>query len=67
MFDYIKNPSLLICLFQNYVGCEFSVCPFNARHEMPKPELRYHMANCPDRARVEKDLAYGEYSRVRLS
>ncbi|XP_041362163.1 uncharacterized protein LOC121378127 isoform X2 [Gigantopelta aegis] len=53
-----RFPYHLLKCKKNYVGSEFSVCPFNARHEMPKPELRYHMANCPDRARLEKDLAY---------
>lgn len=50
---------LFFLLLKNYIGSDFATCPFNARHEMPKPELRYHLSNCPDRAVIEPMLAYG--------
>ena len=34
-------------------------CPFNAKHEMPKPELRHHLTHCPDKAMLEPELKYG--------
>ena len=37
-------------------------CPFNARHEVPRVELRYHMSRCPDRAMIEPDFVYGTIS-----
>ena len=45
---------------QNHIGREYAVCPFNARHEMPRPEIRHHIANCPDKALLEQDLAFGK-------
>lgn len=53
------NAKLFFVLLKNYIGSDFATCPFNARHEMPKPELRYHLANCPDKAVIEPMLAYG--------
>ena len=34
-------------------------CRFNAKHEMPRPELRHHEMNCPDRAVLDQDFKYG--------
>ncbi|KAJ8321803.1 hypothetical protein KUTeg_000274 [Tegillarca granosa] len=48
---------------QNYAGRDFATCPFNARHEMPRPELRYHMSNCPDKAMIEPALSYESSKR----
>ena len=45
-------------LFQNYTGKDFVTCPFNAKHEMPKPEIRHHLAMCPDKAVIEPELDY---------
>ena len=59
-FDFFISKNCFL-LLQNYIGSDFAVCPFNARHEMPKPELRYHLANCPDKAVIEPMLAYGEH------
>lgn len=42
----------------NHKGHEFVKCPFNAKHEMPKPELRHHVAGCPDKALVEREYVY---------
>ena len=38
-------------------------CPFNAKHEMPKPELRHHLTHCPDKAMLEPELKYGKSAR----
>ncbi|KAL3892442.1 hypothetical protein ACJMK2_004648 [Sinanodonta woodiana] len=48
---------LMKCRY-NYTGSDFASCPFNAKHEMPRPELRYHLGVCPDRATIEIDLAH---------
>ncbi|KAK3598115.1 hypothetical protein CHS0354_026569 [Potamilus streckersoni] len=48
---------LMKCRY-NYTGSDFASCPFNAKHEMPRPELRYHLGVCPDRAAIEIDLAH---------
>ncbi|CAK8688272.1 unnamed protein product [Clavelina lepadiformis] len=32
------------------------VCPFNARHIVPKPELQMHMSSCPDRTMFEFEI-----------
>lgn len=56
------NALFFFLLLKNYIGSDFATCPFNARHEMPKPELRYHLANCPDKAVIEPMLAYGTCS-----
>ena len=37
-----------------------AVCPYNARHEVRKAELRYHMSNCPDKARLEPMIIHGK-------
>uniref|UniRef100_K1S3X9 Gametocyte-specific factor 1 n=1 Tax=Magallana gigas TaxID=29159 RepID=K1S3X9_MAGGI len=37
---------------------KFASCPLNAIHVVPKPELRYHIENCPDKPRIEQDLSY---------
>ncbi|KAK6187081.1 hypothetical protein SNE40_006329 [Patella caerulea] len=48
---------------QNHAGQDYAICPFNAKHEMPKPELRYHMSNCPFRVAVEREIEYDENRR----
>lgn len=58
------NALFFFLLLKNYIGSDFATCPFNARHEMPKPELRYHLANCPDKAVIEPMLAYGRINKL---
>ena len=41
---------------------DMAKCPFNARHEVPRVELRYHTSRCPDRAMLEADFVYGTIS-----
>ena len=57
-----RFPYHLMKCRKNYAGREYQTCPFNARHEMPKPELRYHMANCPDQAMVQQDILFNQQS-----
>ena len=45
--------------FQNHLGPEYAVCPFNARHEVSSVNFRYHVASCPDKALVEQDINCG--------
>ena len=48
--------------FQNYTGKDFVSCPFNAKHEMPKPEIRHHVAVCPDKAVLDPELDFCMYT-----
>ena len=34
---------------------DYKVCPFNARHVVPKPEFDYHLQTCGDRGRFEAE------------
>ena len=34
---------------------DYKVCPFNARHVVPKPEFDYHLQSCGDRGRFEAE------------
>lgn len=48
----------LIKCRKNYKGPVFKICPFNATHHMPKPELRHHLAICPDKVMLEQELKH---------
>ncbi|XP_074656673.1 uncharacterized protein LOC141909891 [Tubulanus polymorphus] len=52
-----RFPYHLMKCRRNYAGMDYATCPFNARHEFPVPERRYHIANCPDKAILEKQIA----------
>ncbi|CAK8688249.1 unnamed protein product [Clavelina lepadiformis] len=41
---------------KNHPGADKDVCPFNARHIVPKPELQMHMSTCPDRSMFEFEI-----------
>ncbi|XP_076814649.1 uncharacterized protein LOC143460873 isoform X1 [Clavelina lepadiformis] len=41
---------------KNHPGADKDVCPFNARHIVPKPELQTHMNTCPDRLMFEFEI-----------
>ncbi|XP_065940001.1 uncharacterized protein [Magallana gigas] len=53
-----RMPYHLIKCRRNHPCTEFASCPLNAIHVVPKPELRYHIENCPDKPRIEQDLSY---------
>ncbi|XP_022345177.2 uncharacterized protein LOC111137785 [Crassostrea virginica] len=53
-----RMPYHLMKCRRNHPCSEYASCPLNATHEVPKPELRYHIENCPDKPRIEQDLAY---------
>ncbi|XP_071482379.1 uncharacterized protein [Diadema antillarum] len=55
-----RFPFHLMKCRKNYVGKEMFTCPFNARHLVPQPEARHHVANCPDKACIERDMALQE-------
>jgi len=44
-----------------------SVCPFNARHIVPKPELQMHISTCPDRRLIENEINTGKLSYTTVS
>eukprot|EP00057_Strongylocentrotus_purpuratus_P033361 XP_791128.1 PREDICTED: uncharacterized protein LOC586246 isoform X1 [Strongylocentrotus purpuratus] len=54
-----RFPMHLLKCRKNYVGREMYTCPFNACHLVPAPEARHHIANCPDKGCVEKDMVRG--------
>ncbi|XP_055998476.1 uncharacterized protein LOC125683192 isoform X2 [Ostrea edulis] len=58
-----RMPYHLIKCRRNHPCTEYTSCPLNATHIVPNPELRYHIDNCPDKARVEQNLAYEEYKK----
>ncbi|XP_072041816.1 uncharacterized protein [Amphiura filiformis] len=53
-----RFPYHLMKCRKNWGGRAMSTCPFNARHIVPQPEFRHHVANCPDKACIEQDMAY---------
>ncbi|XP_074656592.1 uncharacterized protein LOC141909842 [Tubulanus polymorphus] len=53
-----RLPYHLMKCRRNHAGLEYETCPFNARHEFPAPEKRYHIANCPDKAILELQIAH---------
>ncbi|XP_063958512.1 protein D7-like [Lytechinus pictus] len=54
-----RFPMHLLKCRKNYTGKEMFTCPFNACHLVPAPEARHHVANCPDKACVEKEMMRG--------
>ena len=46
-------------VLQQHVTSEFARCPYNASHEVYSVELRFHMATCEDRQRVQGKIAQG--------
>lgn len=43
---------------KNHSGKDHETCPFNARHIVLKSDYRYHVENCPDKAIIERKMAY---------
>jgi hypothetical protein len=43
---------------RNYKGERFLVCPFNARHELPRLEYEHHLVHCEDRHIIEPSLIH---------
>ncbi|CAK8688205.1 unnamed protein product [Clavelina lepadiformis] len=41
---------------KNHPGADKDVCPFNARHIVPKLELQMHLSTCPDRSMFEFEI-----------
>ena len=35
---------------KNHQGSDLAICPFNASHHVPRPELGYHLGICSDRS-----------------
>lgn len=54
-----RFPMHLLKCRKNYTGKDMFVCPFNACHLVPNPEARHHIATCPDKAAIEKDMIQG--------
>lgn len=53
-----RMPYHLVKCRKNHPGSDHQTCPFNARHIILKNVYRHHIANCPDKAIVERDLAF---------
>lgn len=45
------------CRMNHLTDNEKFICPFNATHVFPLPEGKFHMANCPDRAVVDRRIS----------
>ncbi|XP_039263964.2 uncharacterized protein LOC120339828 [Styela clava] len=52
---YIRH---IIKCRRNFPLVEKAVCPFNARHVVPKPELRHHLSCCPDARMIESEINF---------
>ncbi|XP_062578274.1 protein D7-like [Saccostrea cucullata] len=58
-----RMPYHLIRCRRNHPCSEYASCPLNATHVVPKPELRYHLENCPDKPRLEQDISFEAQKR----
>ncbi|GFR71395.1 gametocyte-specific factor 1 [Elysia marginata] len=56
IISVLRMPRHLLKCRKNYPFVDMAVCPFNGFHEVPPPELRYHMEHCPDKALLDRDV-----------
>ncbi|XP_053147312.1 gametocyte-specific factor 1-like isoform X2 [Hemicordylus capensis] len=64
---YDKNHKIRACRFPYHlVKCrknhpdivqQLATCPFNARHQVPREEIRQHISSCDDKRCIEQDIA----------
>ena len=48
-YQFLKKNDFVTLLSQNHPNQKYKLCPFNARHVIPVPEINYHIRVCPDR------------------
>lgn len=56
VIDVLRMPRHLLRCRKNHPFVDMTVCPYNGAHEVPPPELRYHMEHCPDKTLLERDM-----------
>ncbi|XP_053147313.1 gametocyte-specific factor 1-like isoform X3 [Hemicordylus capensis] len=69
---YDKNHKIRACRFPYHlVKCrknhpdivqQLATCPFNARHQVPREEIRQHISSCDDKRCIEQDIELEEQS-----
>ncbi|RUS71863.1 hypothetical protein EGW08_020372 [Elysia chlorotica] len=66
LINVLRMPRHLLRCRKNHPSMDLKVCPFNGFHEVPAPELRYHMEHCPDKALLDRDAhLFGNKTRVK--
>jgi len=50
----------LIACRKQHTDAPMGRCPFNAKHHVPKVELPFHIANCPDKEIIMSNLSYNQ-------